>query len=75
MIANMLSNKKHNLITELSITGRKLDDKISNKKLQYDINSEAKKYQHCHPVKFINMSIIQVKKYYPPNQSRVIEHS
>ena len=41
-----------------------VDDKIRNEKLQYDINSQAAKYQHYHQEKLINMNILQVKKYY-----------
>ena len=41
-----------------------IDDKIRDKKLQYDINREAAKYQHYHQVKLINMNFLQVKKYY-----------
>ena len=43
----------------------KIDDKIRDEKLQYDINREAaKKYQHSLQVKLINMNILHVKKYY-----------
>ena len=41
-----------------------IDDKIRDEKLQYDINSEATKYQHYHPEKWINMNILEVKKCY-----------
>ena len=42
-----------------------IDDKIIDEKLQYDISRERQqKYQHYHHVKFINMNILQVKKYY-----------
>ena len=40
------------------------DDKIGDEKLQYDINREAKKHQHFHQVKFVNMNILQVQKHY-----------
>ena len=39
-----------------------IDDKIRDEKLQYDINGEAaKKYQHYHLVKLINMNLLQSK--------------
>ena len=38
--------------------------KIKNVNMIYDINREAAKYQRHHQVKFINMNILQVKKYY-----------
>ena len=40
----------------------KIDDKIRDEKLQYDINRKAEKYQHLE--KLINMKILQAKKYY-----------
>ena len=41
-----------------------IDDKITDEKLQHDINREAAKYQHYHPEKLINMNFLQTKKYY-----------
>ena len=38
------------------------DDKISDEKLQNDINKESANYQHCHLEKLINMNILQVTK-------------
>ena len=50
----------------------KIDDKIRDEKLQYDVNRE--KHQHNHLEKLINMNILQVRKYYlPPYQRRVID--
>ena len=48
----------------------KFDDKVRDKKLQYDIKNTIKtlkqqKYQHCYHKKLINMNILQVKEYYP----------
>ena len=46
----------------------KIDDKINDEKLQYDImilTENQQKHQHYSQVKLINMSILQVKKYYP----------
>ena len=40
-----------------------IDNKVKDKKLQYDINREAAKYQHYFQVKLINMNILHVKKY------------
>ena len=40
-----------------------IDDKIKDEKLQHDIKEKEQKYQHYHQVKFINMNILQVKKY------------
>ena len=37
------------------------DDKIKDKKLQYEKQQE---YQHYHKVKLINMNILKVKKCY-----------
>ena len=39
-----------------------IDDKISDEKLQCDINRQVAKNQHYHQVSFINMNIFQVKK-------------
>ena len=44
----------------------KTDDKIRHEKLQYDINREAAKIQHCHLAKLMNVSILQEKKHYLP---------
>ena len=41
----------------------RIDDKIKDEKLQYDINRETAKYQRYHLEKLINMNILQVKKY------------
>ena len=41
-----------------------IDDKIRDKKLQYDINRGAAKNQPYHLKKVINTNILQVKKYY-----------
>ena len=40
-----------------------IDDKIIDKKLQYDINREVEKDQHYHQIKLINTNMLQVKKY------------
>ena len=40
------------------------DDKVKDEIMQYDIKREAEKYQLYRQVKLINMSIVQVKKYY-----------
>ena len=39
-----------------------IDDKIRDKKSQYNINKEAAKNQHYNPEYLINMNILQVKK-------------
>ena len=41
----------------------RIDDKITDEKLQYDINRETAKYQRYHLEKLINMNILKVKKY------------
>ena len=41
-----------------------IDDKIRDEKIHYDINREAEKYQSYNLKNFINMNILQVKKYY-----------
>ena len=41
-----------------------IDDKVRDKKLQYDINIEAVKISALSSKKLINMNILQVKKYY-----------
>ena len=41
----------------------KIDDKIRDEKLQYDINREAAKISALSSEKFINMNVLQVKKY------------
>ena len=46
----------------------KIDDKIKDEKQQYDImilTENQQKHQHYSQVKLINMSILQVKQYYP----------
>ena len=40
-------------------------DKIRGEKLEYDINREEQKYQHCHPKILINTNILQAKKSCP----------
>ena len=40
------------------------DDKVKDEIMQYDIKREAEKYELYRQVKLINMSIVQVKKYY-----------
>ena len=39
-----------------------MNEKIRDQKRQYCINREAKKYQHYHQTKLININILQVKK-------------
>ena len=41
-----------------------IENKISDEKLQCDINKEQQKYLDYHQVKLVNMNILQVKKYY-----------
>ena len=41
----------------------KIDDKIRDEKLQYDINREAAKISALSSEKFINMNVLQLKKY------------
>ena len=41
-----------------------IEDQIRDKKLQYDINREATKYQLYHQAKLISINILLVKKYY-----------
>ena len=41
-----------------------IQDKIKDKKLQYDINREAAKYQLYRQAKLISMNILLVKRYY-----------
>ena len=40
------------------------DGKIRDKKLQHIINRKAAKNQYYHQKKFININILQAKKYY-----------
>ena len=40
-----------------------INDKIRDEKLQYGINIEAAKYQLYNQVKFINVNILQMRKY------------
>ena len=40
----------------------KIDDKIRDARLQYNINREAAKNQHYHLEKLINMNILKAKK-------------
>ena len=42
----------------------KINDKIRDENLQYNIIREAAIYQLYRPEKLINMNILQVKKYY-----------
>ena len=41
------------------------DDKMTDEKLQYDINRQAAKISALSCGKLINMNIIQANKYYP----------
>ena len=43
-----------------------IDDKIRDKKLQFNINIEAAKISALSSGKIDNMNILQVKKYYLP---------
>ena len=52
----------------------KIDDKIIDEKIQYDINREAAKYQRYLQVKLINTNIFQVKKF-PNDQIRIIKQA
>ena len=53
----------------------KIDDKIEINNYNMTLTEKQQKYQPYHQVKFINMNILQVKKYYPSNQRRVIEQA
>ena len=44
----------------------KINNKIRNEKLQYDINTEAAKISALSSGKLIKMNILQVKKYCHP---------
>ena len=48
------------------------DDKIRDEN-DMILLKKQQKYQHYHLEKLINMNILQMKKYYPSNQGRVIE--
>ena len=50
-----------------------IDNKVTDEKLQHDINRE--KYQQYHQVKLISMNILQVKKYLNADQNRIIEQA
>ena len=41
-----------------------INDKITDEKVQYDINREAAKISHYRQVKLINMYTLRVKKHY-----------
>ena len=41
-----------------------IDDQIEDEKLQYDINTEASKYQPYHQIQLTSMNVLLVKKYY-----------
>ena len=43
-----------------------IDNKISDEKLQYDVNREAAKIPALYLEKLTNMNILQVKNYYLP---------
>ena len=42
----------------------KIEDKIEDKKLQYNIIKKLQKNQQYHMVELINMNMLQVKKYH-----------
>ena len=42
-----------------------IDDKIEINNYNMTLTEKQQKYQPYHQVKFINMNILQVKKYYP----------
>ena len=50
------SRFRKNLLERIQKLMMTIDDKIKDEKLQYDVNREAAKYQHCHQVKLINMN-------------------
>ena len=48
----------------------RIDDKMRDEKLQYNINREAAKYQHYNQAILINTNIPWVKKYYLPIKAK-----
>ena len=50
------SRFRKNLLERIQKLMMTIDDKIKDEKLQYDVNREVGKYQHCHQVKLINMN-------------------
>ena len=53
----------------------KIDDKIRDEKLQYDINREAAKISALSSCKIDKQEYLKGEKILPPNQSRVIEQA
>ena len=53
----------------------KIDDKIRDEKLQYDINREAAKISALSSCKIDKQEYFKGEKILPPNQSRVIEQA
>ena len=49
---------RKNLLERIQKFIMKIDDKIKDEKLQYDINREAAKFQHYHQVELINMNSV-----------------
>ena len=46
------------------------DDTIRDKKLNAILKENQEKHQHYHPEKFINMNILQVKKFLMKDNER-----
>ena len=44
-----------------------IDDKIRDKKVQYDITKEVAE-KHYYQVKLVNVNTLQVKKYFSPSK-------
>ena len=44
---------RKNLVERIEKLVMTINKKIRDEKLQYDINKEASKYQHCHPDKLV----------------------
>ena len=58
------SRFRKNLLERIKKLIMTIDDKIKDKKLQYDITKEAEKYQHYYQAKLINMNFLLAMKYY-----------
>ena len=51
----------------------KINDKIRDKKQQYDIDKNLQKFQHFHREKLRNMNMLQLKKHYLLIEAKLIE--
>ena len=67
------SRFRKNLLVRMWKLIMKINDKIRDKKQQYDIDKSLQKFQHFHQEKLRNTNISQLKKHYLLIEAKLIE--